>query len=501
VPYHQLLLGYCELLGATFEQVADLSKDPVKALVALRQLDAIDRKYYPMIVKERHALIESIPTFPRFSQQQPAIAENPSDVKSTSGKTETTAPKNTGKATESTVAQTAKAEQTVPQFDSQSFPKTKAWLAAVAAKEFEAEKQGNAIIAKEAHAAAKAEVDKANGKPIRWTFHVRSVGESGFSIREQMSSESYLEAVAAISRHGTDHAIRVAETGVLSPIAMPAPAVFVDLDKLPQFTHERLRELRPGDPIEIVGTITDVDLKSAPTLTTFKISVGAQPKGSGLPKDSTDLKNARDAEVAERALINGIMAEPLKDAHAAKIQIAHTKLLATNVPKTPQPVFSGDGETVMYPQIQNRRLALIVANLRNHQTVTTWVPSEVPTSLWWSQDGKRLAYVSTEGKLHVVMDWSALKDVALPIEAGVYRSLSWVGPDKLACARDDTIDILDLNTLKFEPLIKPDPNWFLRDSEFIQKRRSAFSQKMNEIQSTPLDTFAVQDFQDKLGTV
>lgn len=55
--YHKLLLSYSELLASTFSQISDYPHDQVKALVALRQLDAIDRQYYPQIIQQKAQLI------------------------------------------------------------------------------------------------------------------------------------------------------------------------------------------------------------------------------------------------------------------------------------------------------------------------------------------------------------------------------------------------------------------------------------------------------------
>ncbi len=57
VQYHKVLVGYCELLAGTFRQIAGYQNDQIKALVALRQLDAIDRQYYPIITQERSRLL------------------------------------------------------------------------------------------------------------------------------------------------------------------------------------------------------------------------------------------------------------------------------------------------------------------------------------------------------------------------------------------------------------------------------------------------------------
>lgn len=56
VPVHALLLGYTELLPATLTQIAQWNEDPVKSLVATRQLEAIDRQYYPIIYQELQRL-------------------------------------------------------------------------------------------------------------------------------------------------------------------------------------------------------------------------------------------------------------------------------------------------------------------------------------------------------------------------------------------------------------------------------------------------------------
>ncbi len=56
IQYHKLLSGYSALLSATFAQIGNYSEDQIKALVALRQLDAIDRQYYPLLLQERARL-------------------------------------------------------------------------------------------------------------------------------------------------------------------------------------------------------------------------------------------------------------------------------------------------------------------------------------------------------------------------------------------------------------------------------------------------------------
>ncbi len=61
LQYQKLLLGYSELLRASFQQVANYDQDQVKALVALRQIEAIDRRYYPLIIQERSRLVGLAP--------------------------------------------------------------------------------------------------------------------------------------------------------------------------------------------------------------------------------------------------------------------------------------------------------------------------------------------------------------------------------------------------------------------------------------------------------
>lgn len=48
----QLLLGYTELLAATYELMGRYNEDPVKAVLALRQLETVDRQYIPLINQE-----------------------------------------------------------------------------------------------------------------------------------------------------------------------------------------------------------------------------------------------------------------------------------------------------------------------------------------------------------------------------------------------------------------------------------------------------------------
>lgn len=56
LPTHIMLLGYTELLIATFEQIALWNDEPVKSMVGTRQLEIIDRKYYPIIQNELQRL-------------------------------------------------------------------------------------------------------------------------------------------------------------------------------------------------------------------------------------------------------------------------------------------------------------------------------------------------------------------------------------------------------------------------------------------------------------
>lgn len=46
---HRLLLGHTEALATTFEQIAKFPDDPARSLVATRQLEVVDRTYYPMV--------------------------------------------------------------------------------------------------------------------------------------------------------------------------------------------------------------------------------------------------------------------------------------------------------------------------------------------------------------------------------------------------------------------------------------------------------------------
>ncbi len=52
VNYHKMRIGYAELLAATYEQMAMYANDPVKSVVGVRQLEAIDGTYYSLLVQE-----------------------------------------------------------------------------------------------------------------------------------------------------------------------------------------------------------------------------------------------------------------------------------------------------------------------------------------------------------------------------------------------------------------------------------------------------------------
>lgn len=57
LEYHKLIIGYSSLLTATFQQISNYPNDQVRALVAIRQVDAIDRQYYHIILNERARLV------------------------------------------------------------------------------------------------------------------------------------------------------------------------------------------------------------------------------------------------------------------------------------------------------------------------------------------------------------------------------------------------------------------------------------------------------------
>ncbi|OGY36058.1 MAG: hypothetical protein A3E36_02420 [Candidatus Andersenbacteria bacterium RIFCSPHIGHO2_12_FULL_45_11b] len=61
LEYDKLLLGYTELLAATFRQITDFPNDQIKAMAGIRQLDAIDRLYFPQIAQQRDQLFATIP--------------------------------------------------------------------------------------------------------------------------------------------------------------------------------------------------------------------------------------------------------------------------------------------------------------------------------------------------------------------------------------------------------------------------------------------------------
>jgi len=49
---HRLLLGFSEVLNATYTQMTAYNEDPVKAINALYQLEILDQQYYPLIDAE-----------------------------------------------------------------------------------------------------------------------------------------------------------------------------------------------------------------------------------------------------------------------------------------------------------------------------------------------------------------------------------------------------------------------------------------------------------------
>lgn len=56
IDLHKLLLSHTEAVAITIDQIALWGDDPVKSLVATRQLEVLDRKYYPIIRGELRRL-------------------------------------------------------------------------------------------------------------------------------------------------------------------------------------------------------------------------------------------------------------------------------------------------------------------------------------------------------------------------------------------------------------------------------------------------------------
>lgn len=56
VPLHKLLLGYSQVLAATFDEMAKINEDRVRAYVAVHQWEENDHKYIPLIEQETRRL-------------------------------------------------------------------------------------------------------------------------------------------------------------------------------------------------------------------------------------------------------------------------------------------------------------------------------------------------------------------------------------------------------------------------------------------------------------
>lgn len=182
-------------------------------------------------------------------------------------------------------------------------------------------------------------------------------------------------------------------------------------------------------------------------LATPRPIIQSAPPLTGAPRPVQDPKSA------ERATIDKIFHQPLRDAHAWQIQIAYTRELARNASSQPVPVFSADGDTVTYAQKQGESVTLVIANLSTHEILSRWTPQESPMSLGWSPDRKKLAYVSNTG-VHIV-DWATKQDISLPLTQSFGDRdcpLLWMEANKLSyCngyADDFTLTTLDLDTLK-----------------------------------------------------
>lgn len=52
VSLHKLMLGYLEAAGVTYEEMLKYEDDPVRATVAVHQMDEIDKRYQPLIRQE-----------------------------------------------------------------------------------------------------------------------------------------------------------------------------------------------------------------------------------------------------------------------------------------------------------------------------------------------------------------------------------------------------------------------------------------------------------------
>jgi len=219
-----------------------------------------------------------------------------------------------------------------------------------------------------------------------------------------------------------------------------------------------------------------------------------EPTASTIVPTQSGGANVNNPDSAQASIVDGILKQPVSDAHAWQIKLAYSKPLADYVPLLPQPLFSTDSRSVMYPQIQEGRLTLVIASLRDHTTQFTWNPSATPTSIGWSQDEKQIAY--KVGQVLHLMDTESRRDVVLPLTdyfGGDASPLAWINSNTLACVDPSReIYILHLDSLRV------DATSFMNDDAGFRKHsdlllRPGYENIHCEIETNNIDTYGSQN--------
>lgn len=203
-----------------------------------------------------------------------------------------------------------------------------------------------------------------------------------------------------------------------------------------------------------------LDQHGVPKVTVFNRTPAPVEKATLPPTSEIQAVNAgtgsgsaaRDHAQSSR---NQILDQPISSLHSWQIQIAKTSVLGKN-PIT-EPAFSPDNRRVVFAEAVDNVPYISIYNLEDDSIISRWQPSEAPSVIAWSPDGKKLAYQTGRRTLRIV-DIETHNDVSLPLQSdfGLPRDLLiWKAPSTVSCVAEGVLYNVDLDSLQVTRILSP----------------------------------------------
>lgn len=176
--------------------------------------------------------------------------------------------------------------------------------------------------------------------------------------------------------------------------------------------------------------------------------------------------------------VAGIYRDRLESVDASQIAIAASKVFDRSVLKDPVPTFSADGMNVLYARKPADRVEVVAKYLPSLKETIRFSPAATPYRLIWGPSPEKIAYLDTNGHLHIV-ETATSRDVELPIRnfpSGMPSNVVWRDATSMiwtnAAFGPPKKNVLDLNTLQI-------------DVEDLPKDPATRQQRMTELQPGP----------------